>query len=75
MSNSIPTAPARWVAFGSVQQVIARCPHCGQVEWHRAPIENGAVRQAQCDLLSDQPREYRLDIVNAADYTAEGKLR
>ena len=44
VQTPIPTAPAYWVAFGSVRQVLVLCPYCGNKEWHKAPVENGAVR-------------------------------
>ena len=69
-----PTAPARWstVAIG---RLVAICPYCAQAELHRGPLVNGSIRQAHCDLLADRPREYRLYILNATEYTAEGRLR
>lgn len=75
MSNSIPTAPARWVTFGSVKRVIVLCPYCNGDEWHKAPVENGSIKQAHCAMLTAEPPVYRLDIINAAEYTAEGKAK
>ena len=72
--KSKPVAPARWSSV-AIGRLVVICPYCGQAELHRGPLVNGSIRQAHCDLLSERPREYRLDIENAADYTAEGKLR
>ena len=71
---AIPTAQARWstVAIG---RLVVICPYCAQAELHRGPLVNGSIRQAHCDLLAKRPREYRLDIINAAEYTAEGRLK